>query len=59
MRLVSPAPQVVERMMPHPTDDTNEDEETLPAKDEYDGTLAGSTDIPAPPQTSQVDPNKG
>ena len=48
------SPQAVENTMPHPTADTNKDEETHSATDGNDGTLAGSADAPAPPQTSQV-----
>ena len=54
MCLVSSDPQAVENTMPHPTADTNKDEETHSATDGNDGTLAGSADAPAPPQTSQV-----
>ena len=59
MCLVSSDPQAVENIMPHPTADTNKDEETHSATDGNDGTLAGSADAPAPLQTSQVAPNEG
>ena len=56
MRFVLPAPQVVEYKIPHPTDNANNNKETQSAKDGHDGSFEGSTDAPAPPQTSQVVP---